>query len=273
MKPAITPGKCTLIMLIVLLASITAGTALAQEDITKEQAESALEHAKQDIREMSEAGFSVSRVNTTYREARVAFYGENYTKLIREAESINDTEKREKAKSLITAAKEALKGQESDYATVIQKTEEIAEIKGRSFQVNDLITALEMRTKDLEGTINVTGVRQKLSSAKQKFRQESYDEAEEHASRGFEELDKKAAEATQLKLMYKQGRESILSFIKDNWLWIIIVTAAALAAGFITYRITRKELLKRRLRDLKLERDILNDLIKRPRRTGSRREG
>ncbi len=255
-------GIPALITAVFTVFIILAVSSAAQGEVTKEQAKSALSRAEEDITEMSEAGFSVERVNTTYQEARVAYYGENYTKLLKETESINDTKKREEAKELIIAAKEAMKGQETDYATVIQKTKEIEEIKERAFEVNDLITALEMRSGELEGTINVTIVRQLLEEARAKFRQEAYDEAEELANKGFDELDKRAAEATQLKLMYKQGRESLTSFVKNNWLWIIIVAAAAFIVGFATYRITRRELLKRRLKNLKLERDILNDLIK-----------
>ncbi|MEK6854237.1 MAG: hypothetical protein AABX60_02800, partial [Nanoarchaeota archaeon] len=115
--------------------------------ITKEQAFAALLQAEHDMQEMLEAGLGVSLVNDTLLEARKAFEGENYAELLRQADGITDTRKKEFARQLLLKAQTAIAGgqkAEVNYTLVIEKAGAIAERKARGFLIKDSLRVAEL---------------------------------------------------------------------------------------------------------------------------------
>jgi uncharacterized membrane protein len=253
----------TIMIISAIILIFTAVFAAAQNSgVTEEQAMSALLQAEEDIQEMADAGFSTTLANDAFTEAKKAFTGENYSKMLADTEKINDTKRREEVKRLLLAAQEVAAGAVTDYNLVVEKADEIREIKERAFEINDLLKALEMRIDDLKDTVDVSDVEEIKRNAEKEFNEESYDKAEEIANEGFNLLDTKAAEATQLKLMYKGGKEAVINFVKENWLGILIGVISAVIIILILHKMILVILLKAKLKDLMLEKDVLNDLIK-----------
>lgn len=248
-------------MIVAALFLLFCVAAEAQE-ITEEQAFDAILEAQDNIQEMTDSGFNTTMANDLMQDARNAFAGENYTKLLLETERINDTRKREQAKKLIEAAKNALGDKKGDYPTVLLKTSEIIELRNRAFEVYDLMLALDMRIKELSSIIELKDAGQKLSEAKTYFYSESYDDAEKTANEGFAIVDRKAAEATELNLLYRAGKENLEFFLRENWKKLLIGLFIALVFGLIFYKQLSIILAKKRLDSLRLERQVLLDLIK-----------
>lgn len=247
-----------------LAAFLLLSTACAaqQQEIKEDDAFNAILAAEGDIDDMVISGFNVSQTNDLLLEAKNAFAGENYSMLLMEAEKINDTRKREQAKLLIDAAKGAMIGKKGDYPVVLQKTEEIGRLKARAYEVYDLITALEMRISELESIIDLGDAGQKLNESKIQFYAEAYDDAELLANEGFAIADKKAAEATELSLLYRSGKENIEYFVRNNWKNLIVGLFFAIVLGVVLYFQLSAIMRRRRLEHLRIERQVLLDLMK-----------
>jgi len=235
---------------------------IIDENITQETALNAILQAEQDMQEMQEAGFGIVWVNDTLIEAKKYLQGEDYTALLKELEQINDTEKREKATSLLLAAQEKI-GVEVDYEKVLEKTKSISERKERAFEINDLIRASELRLDEFkQQDLDTTKAEEILSNAINEFENERFEDVEDILSSVDTKLIELSAETTIVKTIYRAGKENITSIIKERYRELLLLLGSLLVIAILLYNRIMIVILKRRIRDMKVEKMVLDDLMK-----------
>jgi len=232
------------------------------ENITQETALNAILAAEKDMQEMQEEGFKINWVNDTLIEAKKYFEGADYTTLLKELEQINDTEKREKTKELLLTAQKTI-GVEVDYEKVIEKTEAINERKIRAFEINDLIRASELRLDEFKQQgLDTTDAESILSNAINEFENERFENIEDILSSVDTKLIELSAETTIVKTIYRAGKENITSIIKERYRELLLLLGSLLVIAILLYNRIMISILRRRILDMKVEKEILEDLMK-----------
>jgi len=232
------------------------------ENITQETALNAILQAEKDMQEMQEESFGINWVNDTLIEAKKHFEGEDYTALLKELEQINDTERREKAKSLLLTAQKTI-GVEVDYEKVLEKTKEINDRKERAFEINDLIRASELRLNEFKQQgLDTTDAESILSNAINEFKNERFEDVEDILSSVDTKLIELSAETTIVKTIYRAGKENITSIIKERYRELLLLLGSLLVIAILLYNRIMISILRRRIRDMRVEKDVLEELMK-----------
>jgi len=197
------------------------------QNATSTEAVQAIAQAEKDMKEMQDAGFGIVFINDTLLEARNA---------------LNKT----------------------DYELVIEKTRLISERKLQAYNISDSLRALELGIKELEAlNLNISKVRELLNKSMTTFQEERYEEAEELIEEAYAELNSKRAEATIVQVRIRAVRENIISFVRENWLHLIIGIASSSAIGYIIYNRIMIIRTKNQIKDLGIEQEVLKNLMKR----------
>ncbi len=241
-------------------------SAVTYEEITKEQALTALLSAQDSMQELRDNGFNTTKVNDTLSDAWTYFEGQNYTILLNKIENINNSQEREKAALLLLSAKDTIvSGGTVDYSKVIEKTRDVENIKKSAYEANDILIAFELRVKELRQIdgINLTDAENSLKLAKEAFYSERYGNVKNLVDEGYTNSDRAAEEATKLKLLYKAGRENFIGYLQAYWKEIILIILILTVVGFFSYPRIYYYITYKKLKNLELEREVLTDLIKR----------
>jgi hypothetical protein len=211
--------------LVVIILLISVSIVEAQE-VQEKDALDAISQAEKDMQEMQEMGFGVVYVNDTLIEAKRAL-------------------------------------EDKDYALVLEKAGAIGERKERAYIISDSLRALELRIEEVgKMGLNTTEAEENLIEASITFQNENYDEAEEAIFQGNKNLYAVEAEYTLLKARYNAARDNIISYLQRHRQDISIAAILLLVIGLVSYNKIRTVMLKRRLRDLELEKEVLVDLMK-----------
>lgn len=231
-------------------------------NITQKTALDAILQAENDMGEMQEAGFGIVWVNDTLIEAKKYFEGENYTALLKDIEKINDTERREKAKQLLIAAQESI-GVEVDYKQVVEKAKAIDKRKKKSYEIKDLIRASELRVTEFrQKGVDTSEVEAVLSDAIDEFGNERYEDAENLLEGIDGKLIELSAETTLVKTIYRAGKEKFTVFIKDHYRELLLLLGSLLIIAILFYNRIKIAMLRREIKDMKVEKTVLEDLMK-----------
>lgn len=231
-------------------------------NITQELALNAILQAEKDMEEMQVAGFGIAWVNDTLIEAKKYFEGENYTALLGEIYKISDLEKREKAKTLVIEAQKKI-GVPVDYELVLEKTKVINERKAQAYEIKDLIRAAELRIKDFAQTgLNATALFELLSNAKTEFKEERFEDSIGLLNKIEPKINEIESENTLVKTIYRVGKETTINFIKEHYIAIIITLIILIIIFLLSYNRVMVKILKRKLYDMGVEKDVLTELIK-----------
>ncbi|MEK6984265.1 MAG: hypothetical protein AABX33_06850 [Nanoarchaeota archaeon] len=232
------------------------------ENITQETALNAILQAEKDLQEMQEAGFGVVWANDTLIEAKKYFEGENYTALLEEIEKINDTIKKEKAKELLITAQKII-GVSVDYKRVLELTESINERKTRAFEINDLLRASQLRVDEfkLQG-LDTSEAEEILSDAISEFENERFENIDALLENADKKLIELSAETTLVKTIYRAGRENTAVFIKEHYKALLLLLGSLLIIAILLYNRIMIAILKRRIKDMKVEKMVLEELMK-----------
>tara|TARA_Y100000310_G_scaffold203351_1_gene203579 strand:- start:9340 stop:10380 length:1041 start_codon:yes stop_codon:yes gene_type:complete len=233
-----------------------------EEVITQEQALSAILQAEADMVEIKEAGFGISWFNDTLIETKKYFEGEDYTALLEDIERINDTEKRENAKSLLLAAQEKI-GVDVNYKKVLEITKTISERKQRTYEISDLIRASEIRILEFkEQNVDTFEAEEMLSTAINEFENERFESIEEILNNVDAKLIDLSAETTIVRTIYRAGKENIVDFVKEHLMALLLLLGSLLVIAILLYNRIRIAILRRNIKDMKVEKDILDELMK-----------
>jgi cellobiose-specific phosphotransferase system component IIA len=215
--------KKYLVILVVLSAFLP--LLEAQENRVEKDALDAISQAEKDVQEMQEMGFGVVYVN-----------------------------------DMLIEAKEAL--QSGEYVLVLEKAREIDERKQRAYAIRDSLRALELRIEEInEKGLNTAEAEELFDTASTSFQNEDYDEAEELIFQADTYLNDVEAEYTLLTARYNAARDNAISYINRHEQDILIIAAALLVIGLISYNRIRVIKTKRKLRDMEVQKEVLADLI------------
>lgn len=237
-------------------------TANESAGITQEMALNALLQAETHMKELQEAGFGVIFINDTIIEAKRYFKGEDYTALIEEVEKIEDDEKRQDARNLLLAAQETT-GVEVDYARVVDLSNLVAERKEKTYKLNDLIRAVELRIGDFKlQNVDATEAEEILANAINEFENERFGNVENILSNVDAKLIELSAETTIVRTLYRAGKDNLIDFVKDHYVPILLLLGSLLAIAILLYNRIMMAMLRRRIKDMKLEKDVLEELMK-----------
>lgn len=232
------------------------------ENITQKAALNAILEAEKDMRDMQEQGFGIVWVNDTLIEAKKYFEGENYTSLLEDVEGLNDTKRKEQAKRLLTTAQEKI-GFEVDYKKVLEKTRTIHDRKEKAYEINDLIRASELRIAEFkQEDLDTSEVKGILSDAVSEFQDERYEDAESLLKPINSILIGLSAETTLARTIYRAGKENLANFIKENYKWILSILGLLSVIALLLYNRITALILKRKIQDMKIEIEVLEDLTK-----------
>ena len=235
---------------------------ISLENITQETALNSILQAESDMQEMQEEGFGVSWVNDTLIEAKKYFEGKNYTALLQDIEKINDTERKEKAKALLLTAQKTI-GVEVDYKKVIELTKAINERKKKAYEIYDLIRASGLRIQEFKQQgLDISEVESTLANAVNEFKNERYQDAENLLNSIDKKLIELSAQTTLVKTIYRAGKENIAVFIKEHYKELLLLLGSLLVIAILLYNHIKIAVLRRRIRDMKVEKDVLGDLMK-----------
>jgi len=235
---------------------------LSFENITQEIALDAILQAENDMKDLEEEGFGVVWFNDTLIEAKKYFEGQDYNLLLEDIESIEDQDRREKALELLSEAQRTI-GVEVDYTKVLELTKSIDERKKRALEIKDLIRAMELRIEEfkLQG-VDVSSAEEILVSAVTEFDNERYEDSEQILGTIDKNLIDISAESTITKTIYRAGKENIFVFLKEHYKPILLLFGSLLIIAILLYNRVMMSVLRRRIRDMKVEKEILVELMK-----------
>jgi hypothetical protein len=238
-----------------------------EESISQRQAFDAILRAEQDMRDMQEQGLGVQWVNDTLFEARKAFQGENYTALLIEAEKIEYSDKREFARQLLIQAQEALEGGQNidvSYIGVLERTNAIKERKKQGFLLKDSLRVAELNILEIQDEgLDASEAGKILTDAQDEFDDERYTETAVLVGKVDDKLSEIRAEATFARTVYRAGKETAANFVRENWEKLAIAAAIILVIFLLFLNQIKIRILKSNIRNVKVEREVLNELIKR----------
>lgn len=186
------------------------------------------------IREMSEMGFSVERVNDLLTEAKEIFRAQ---KALEEA------------------------GGSPDYSLIAEKTDKIRDLKNKAFNVNDEIIALEIRIQELEG-INITEIISLFEQAKEEFKNERYDQSKTKIEEAYEKISEEQSLSIRIVAFFDASRKNILNFIAINWQVLLTALIILVIVAIFSKNEISRHLIKREIRSLEMEKKVIFGLIK-----------
>jgi hypothetical protein len=231
------------------------------ENISLETTLNAILQAEKDLEEMQEAGFGIIWFNDTLIEAKKYLEGEDYTTLLAEIEKTNDTERIGQARALLLAAQKKI-GVEVDYEKVLEKTQAIAERKRTAYEINDMIRAAELRLGDFkQQDLDTAQAEEILSNAINEFENERFENIEVILGSMDKKLIDLSAETTIGKTIYRAGKENIAVFLKDHYIPLLLLFGLFLIIAILTYNRIKISVLRHKIRDMEVERDILGELM------------
>ncbi len=217
-------SKTILFTVLVLLAAC--GFALAQQNVTRTQAEDSVANAEKDMGEMMKSGFGTAFVNDTLLEAKLALG-------------------------------------KSDYASAFKNAELVSQRKSQAYNISDSLRALELGMDELESAgLNSTGAREIFNKSVGAFASERYEETEKLISQAYAELADVRAEATLVNIMINSAKENVVSFIKENVSNILVSVVVLFMAGYACFEKLNGARIKNKIRDLEIEKTVLKDLMK-----------
>jgi hypothetical protein len=212
--------------LVVLIFLLSAPLLWAQESQTEKGATDAISQAEKDVQEMQEMGFGVAYVN-----------------------------------DVLVEAKGALK--RGEYALAMEKAGEIGKRKQRAYAIRDSLRALELRIGEIDKRgLDTAEAAPLFGKASASFQNENYDESEKLIFQANGYLNDVEAEYSLLSARYDAARNNILSYLIRHRQEILITAAILLVIGLVSCNRIRVIRTRRKLKDMKLQKEVLADLIK-----------
>ncbi|MDD5191567.1 MAG: hypothetical protein PHH54_02870 [Candidatus Nanoarchaeia archaeon] len=243
--------------------------AIQQEEnqsITKEAALQAINESESIIKEMQENNFSVNYMNDSLIEARRVFEQAKYASILREDVNSTEKEKQEARNAL-----RLIKWQDITYEDVLVYTKDIQKRKETAFLLMDKIFVEENNFKQDEMELKNVGlyisyplpelskeIQNILEQAKIAFSEERYNDAERLLEDFNLALEKEKTEVSTLSGIKKGAK----NFFQRYWIQIISLLIVLGIIGYFTNKRFEKKLLTNKIRKMKTEEKVLNDLMK-----------
>lgn len=214
-----------MILLIVIMLLIVPQAFGQSQDATQ-----ALHNAESIITEMKDAGFSVSLPSDIVLEMRQ-----------------------------LTSEKRSLTS--PDYSDVIEREKRIEKIRDIALEARDQQTSFQKKLAEVGGA-NVTEAKAIFEEANKEFYDERYEKAIVLIDRAHEKLSEYQSASTRLKALYESASVGISTLIADNLPYIVVFAIVCGLAGPAAWRKLRINTLSSDIENLKIERGILEGLVK-----------
>ena len=155
-------------------------------------------------------------------------------------------------------------GGTTNYERVFEIGDEILTLESQIYATYDELTALGTFIDTEKATLNVNfvSVDTSFSRAEQEFSDERFDRASDSISETYLLLSELRATENKAKAAYQATAETVEQFIKRIWKKTLIVVAILLVLGAIFRKAIDKFILKKRLKHLEKEKEILHIIIK-----------
>jgi broad-specificity NMP kinase len=215
--------------------------------ITKQQAEFALNSSEELINKLSKEGISVNYLNDTLAEAKIIFKQVEYVEIIK------NTSSTEKEKQEAKQALRLIRWQNLSYKEVILYTEEIKVTQERILLLLDTLSLEEKKIIEYSETTKTI-----FNQANLAFFEERYIDAEKLLEDLKLQMEKENAEASTL----NEIKNATKNFFQKYWLHLLVFLALMFILFKITHRFLEKKLLARKIKRMKIEENVLGDLLK-----------
>lgn len=234
-----------------VLVIVLSATMAAAEDVTRQEAVSALEEAESDVVAVMELRNSTQRLNDSLGEARIALRQTTYAAYIR-----NGT-----TGSAASRAEDAMEGLDIDryrYRDVLTHTREIDRLRATVFNLTDRMVATRLRIQDFrEQGMDVSSAATMLAEAETAFQQEQYEEVGTRLEAVDRELDDIRSERSITDLL----AASSTSFVRSHLRELVVVGLAILLVGGLFYRYYRRRTLRSRFEQLVQRRSVIREML------------
>ncbi len=218
-------------IVLVLLLSI----ASAENNVTRQDAETAIQDIEDVMKSMKEMNFSVKRINDTLIEARDILQAQELKKL---------------------------RAEKPNYKLVISQYEEVSQIKENAVKVKDELFSLQQKLNSLrDKNINVSATEKLISQIDNEVRDERYEKALELVPKTRDKIAEIEASNTAARVFYSATKGVIVGFFKENYIVISIVVVIALILYFMFRKKIARFFIKRKMQKLEVEKKALKKLI------------
>jgi hypothetical protein len=249
---------------LVLLASFfifnqqnTTGFAIFEENVsivTEEDALNSISESNNIIKEMQENKFSILYMEDTLLEANRVFEQAKYAEILRGNKNASEEEK---ANARITL--NLIDWKKIDYSNVLIYTDKIKARKIQAFILYDSITAInESIQKYRKENIQIDDAVKLLNDVNIAFYEDRYEDCENFLIELRTLIENKKSQTTILASLGQDGK----NFIQRNWILILVLLIFIPSISFFSYKQIRKKLLKKKIKKLKVQQNVLIDLVK-----------
>jgi len=216
--------------------------------ITKEDALFAINESENIMNEMEANGFKVILLNDTLIKAKKIFYQVQYAAILRGEVNASAIEK-----TKATSALRLIDWKNMYYSDVLIYTEEIKAIEQKAFLVLDKLAVEENKINQSTDAAKII-----LEQAKQAFLDERYNDAEKLLEDFRIQFEKDKANASLLAGL----KNGAFNFFWRYWIQIIIFLVIVSFIGYYVYKIFEKRILQNKIKKMKIQEQVLNDLMK-----------
>ena len=216
--------------------------------ITKEDALFAINESENIMNEMEANGFKVILLNDTLIKAKKIFYQVQYAAILRGEVNASAIEK-----TKATSTLRLIDWKNMYYSDVLIYTEEIKAIEQKAFLVLDKLAVEENKINQSTDAAKII-----LEQAKQAFLDERYNDAEKLLEDFRIQFEKDKANASLLAGL----KNGAFNFFRRYGIQIIIFLVIVSFIGYYVYKIFEKRILQNKIKKMKIQEQVLNDLMK-----------
>lgn len=223
-------------------------------NVTREMALESIGESAQIILEMKKENFSTGYMEDLLIEANRTFKQAEYAEMLNGGVNISNEKILEARRALAL-----IDWRKINYSNVFGHTSKIKERKTQAFFIYDSLLAIELEIKDLKMQgINTAEAEILLSESENFFYQDQYDDASQSL-----EKTKSLLEQTSLKSATFIGlQKGTRNFFGKYGGYLVFLLAFFLVVSFLIYKKVSLSLLKKNIRRLSAEREILLGLMK-----------
>jgi hypothetical protein len=240
--------KNKLALILVLLISINIALA---ENTTRPDAVNALDDSEIILQDMEGNGFSIIYMVDKLMEAKNVFEQVEYAEILRSGDSTS------KQKREAELALRLINWVDLHYSDVLVHTNEMGLRKWQAYEIYDQLTALELNI-GANKKLDVMGAKNLLEQAEEAFYEDRYDDSLTLIEQSKIELESQKKQSAAFFSMQKNAKNSIQRY----WIPILLSILILAAISFFSSKQVRKGLLKRKIKRMKIEKEVLTGLLK-----------
>ena len=228
-----------LVFLLAILISISSISAAVNTNSSnssvQKQASDCLNSSIQIMNDMSNSGFSILRINDTFREADAIYSAQ-----------VILFEKKSK----------------TDFSKVFEDCKKISDIRDLALNAKDELDAFKKFYEEskTEG-MNTSSVDVIINKIEFEMKSERYENVQPLINQAYQEITNIKSSYTTLNIFYKSTTRTIGDFFKENWIYIIVTIIVVVLILIIFQKAISRMLIKRKIARLEIRKTTLRELI------------